>query len=150
MAFAASGAFGLNLKDIFDNVVAMDWPTDTQKAALFSNSISTPNYDTETAYGSGSFPTTPNQITGTGYTIGGVALASPTLSISPTKVLMFDCNDPSWTSATFSGVRGVLYYDTSVSNKGWFAVTFGADFAVTAGTFTIVENAAGVATLTYA
>lgn len=151
MTFTASGGFGLNLKDIFDNVTAMDWPTDAWKAALFTNTLTTPNYNTATAYNVAPFNA--NEVTGTGYTAGGLALASKTLAVA-SQVLTFDLADTAWTSATISNIRGALIYDTTIASPtnlpALLGVTFGADFSVTSGTFTIVWNANGLATLTFA
>lgn len=154
MAFSASGGFGLTLRDILKNTTAVDLDSDTIRAALFNNTLTTPNYDTNTAYGAAPFNA--NEITGTGYTAGGAALASPTVTAAAPVAtqLAFDANDVAWTTATFSGVRGVLVYDdtitTPVADPGIVAITFGADFSVTAGTFTIVWNANGIFTLDYA
>lgn len=150
MTLTASGGLGLNIKDIFDNVTAMDWPTDSWKVALFTNTITTPNKDTNTAYGAAPFNA--NEVTGTGYTATGQAMAGKTLAVA-SGVLTFDANDTAWTASTFSAARGCLVYDTTittpVTQPGLVFVTFGADFAVTGGTFTIVWNASGIATLSY-
>jgi hypothetical protein len=114
--------------------------TDAIKFALFNNSI-TPNFSTDTAYTAA--PYTTNEITGTGYTAGGVTLASKTLTESPTGSLMYDSADPSWTTATFSGARCGLIYDSTVSSLALCLVNFGADFAVTSGTLTVQVAATG-------
>ncbi len=152
MTFTASGVFGLTLKDIFGNDTAIDWPADTVKGALFTNSITTPNYATNTAYGAAPFNA--NEVpNGSGYTTGGATLGSKTSTIVG-STLVLDGADLSWAAATFSGVRGVLLYDdtiaTPVNDPALVGVTFGADFAVTAGTFTIVWNASGICVATFA
>lgn len=116
--------------------VVIDWVNDVIKNALYTNSL-TPNFSTDTLYGSA--PYTSNEVTGTGYTAGGATLASKTFTESPTGSLMYDAADPAWTTATFSGVRCSLAHDTTLStplDPVLVLVNFGADFAVTAGTFT--------------
>ncbi len=150
----ATGGFGLTFRDILRNATAVDLDGDTIKAALFTNSITTPNFDTNTAYGAAPFNA--NEVSGTGYTAGGVALAglAVTAATPVATQLNLDANDAAWTTATFSSVRGVLVYDdtiaTPTADPGIVAITFGADFAVTSGTFTIVWNANGIFTLDYA
>ncbi|HVV37580.1 MAG TPA: hypothetical protein VHC63_13305 [Acidimicrobiales bacterium] len=154
MAFNASGAFGLTLRDILKNTTAVDLDSDSIKAALFTNSLTTPNFDTNTAYAAAPFNA--NEVSGTGYSAGGAALSGLTVVVaSPVATqLNFDANDLSWASATFSSVRGVLVYDDTIASPtakpGIVAITFGADFSVTGGTFTIQWNANGIFTLDYA
>jgi hypothetical protein len=63
-------------------------------------------------------------------------------------VTTWDATDTPWTTSTFSAVRGCLIYaDALAGNNAIIALTFGADFAVTAGTFTIQWNASGIYTV---
>ena len=83
--------------------------------------------------------------TATGYTAGGVALTGTTYTSTGSGVTKFDGTDTPWTSSTFSSVRGCLVYaDALAGNNGIIAVTFGGDYAVTAGTFTIQWDASGI------
>ena len=107
--------------------------TDTIKIALFTSSAS---LDATTT----AFATT-NEITGTGYTSGGVTLTSTTVSTDGTTAF-FDADDPTWTSATFTA-RGALIYNASNSNKAIAVLNFGGDFTVAGGTFKITLPAAG-------
>lgn len=147
-AFSASGLFYLTFRDILQNDTAVDLLADTMKVALFTNSITTPNFDTNTAYAAAPFNA--NEVSGTGYTAGGAAVANDTITVS-SGTLVYDGDDTSWTSSTFSSVRGGLLYDdtitTPVADPAVMAVTFGADYAVTAGTFTIQWSASGIFTI---
>ena len=102
--------------------------------------------------------TTTNEVSGTGYTSGGVAVTngtSPTSSnASATAGVAY------WTpsaSLTYSSVTlttafdSVLIYNNSVSNRAVSVHTFGSQ-TITAGTFTLVmpTNAAGTALLNIA
>lgn len=107
--------------------------TDTIKVALFTSSASLDA--STTAY------STSNEVSGTGYTAGGVTLTSTTVATTGT-VAYFDADDPSWSSATFTA-RGALVYNNSNSNKAIAVLDFGGDFTVAGGTFKIVLPAAG-------
>lgn len=144
MAIGNSGKFLLSWRDMYQNDTAIDVLADSIKAALFNNSV-TPNFDTNTAYAASPFAT--NEITGTGYSAGGVALATKTLTVVAGS-LVFDADDPAWSTATFSAARGALIYDdtiaTPVAKPALCLISFGADFAVTAGTFTVQLAAGGI------
>jgi hypothetical protein len=64
-------------------------------------------------------------------------------------VTQLDSADPSWASATISGIRyAVIYKDTGTASTSpllWL-IDFGADQSVTSGTFTIVLAALGIET----
>ena len=107
--------------------------TDTIKIALYTSSASLGA--TTTAY------STSNEVSGTGYTAGGVTLTSAAVSTTGTTA-HFDADDPTWTSASFTA-RGALIYNSSNSNKAIAVLNFGGDFTVSGGTFKIVFPAAG-------
>lgn len=110
-----------------------DLVADTLKIALYTSSASLDA--STTAF------TTSNEISGTGYSSGGVELTSRTVSTSGTTAF-FDADDPTWTSASFTA-RGALIYNSSNSNKAIAVLNFGGDFTVSSGTFRIVFPAAG-------
>jgi hypothetical protein len=110
-----------------------DLNTDTIKIALFTSSASLGAGTT--AY------STSNEISGTGYTAGGVTLGSATIATTGTTAYV-DFADPSWTSATFTA-NGAVIYNDSVSDKAIAVLAFGGDFTVAGGTFKIVFPAAG-------
>ena len=111
--------------------------TDTIKVALFTSSASLGA--STTAY------STSNEVSGTGYTAGGVTLTSTTVATTGT-VAYFDADDPSWTSASFTA-RGALIYNDTNSDKAIAVLDFGGDFTVAGGTFKIVLPAAGTAAI---
>lgn len=77
-----------------------------------------------------------NEITGTGYTAGGVSMANVTPVLSGTTAI-YDWADAQWTSSTFTANGSLTYNDTSTNNRSIFSIAFGSDQTVTAGTFTI-------------
>ena len=114
-----------------------DLVADTLKIALYTSSASLDA--STTAF------TTSNEISGTGYSSGGVELTSRTVSTSSTTAF-FDADDPTWTSASFTA-RGALIYNSSNSNKAIAVLNFGGDFTVSSGTFRIVFPAAGASAI---
>jgi len=110
-----------------------DLVADTIKIALYTSSASL-------GAGTTAYSTT-NEITGTGYTAGGVTLGSKTVDTSGTTAY-FDAADPSWTSASFTANGALIYNDTN-SDKAIAVLAFGGDFTVAGGTFQIVFPAAG-------
>ena len=114
-----------------------DLVADTIKIALYTSSASLDA--STTAF------TTSNEISGTGYSSGGVELTSRTVSTSGTTAF-FDADDPTWTSASFTA-RGALIYNSSNSNKAIAVLNFGGDFTVSSGTFRIVFPAAGASAI---
>ena len=106
---------------------------DTLKIALYTSSASL-------GAGTTAF-TTSNEISGTGYSSGGVTLTNPAVSTTGTTA-QFDADDPTWTSASFTA-NGALIYNSSNSNKAIAVLAFGGDFTVSSGTFRIVFPDAG-------
>lgn len=147
MAITASGLYYISFRDMLQNDSAIDLLADTMKVALYTNSLTAPNFDTNTGYSAA--PYTSNEITGTGYSAGGAAIANDTITVS-SGTLIYDGDDTAWTTATFSAVRGCLIYDDTIATptaKPCICfVNFGSDFAVTAGTFTVQWAAGGIFT----
>jgi len=143
MAITASGLYVSQWIDILDATqLAVNLVGDAIKGALYTNSV-TPNFSTDTAYSAA--PYTSNEVVGTGYTAGGVALTVKTLTESPTGTLMFDLSiDPAWVSSTMTA-RGMLTYDDTLAGKNAIAFTnFGADYTTSSGTFTVQLPATGL------
>lgn len=95
-----------------------------------------------------------NEVTGTGYTAGGNACATPTWTGPDGAGLMtFDATDPAqWAQngAGFTnGRRAILYYDTgtdTTSTLVGYSNDFGADVGNVAGTLDITFHADGIYT----
>lgn len=108
-----------------------DLLTDTIKIALY-----TANADlgaSTTVY------TTDQEVTGTGYSAGGVTVTNVTVESSGTTAYVsFD--NPQWTGASFT-CRGALIYNSSKANRSIAVLNFGNDKIVTNGTFTVTMPA---------
>ena len=136
--------YGLGLKDLAAQGV--NWSSDTIKVALVTSTY-TPNQDTDEFW---STPVT-NEVSGTGYTAGGVTLASKTLTYDTgTNETRFDAADISWTTASFTARYAVVYKSTGTNSTSTLLgyVDFGADETVSAGTFSITWDATGVLKIT--
>lgn len=142
MAFPSSGLFVATMVDVFDTTqLAIDLDLETHKLALFTNSI-TADLTADTAFGVA--PWNANEVSGTGYTAGGAVITGTTWTHSSGGVIEFDSSAVSWTTATFSSVRGgLIYADALAGNNGIAAINFGADYAVTAGTLQVSPASAG-------
>lgn len=111
--------------------------SDTYKLALYTDAATLDA--TTTAYSA------TNEVSGTGYTAGGVELSGFTSGLSgSTAYVTF--TDPAISSATITA-RGCLVYNSSKSNKAVAAYDFGGNITSTNGTFTIDLPAAGASAL---
>lgn len=144
MTIAGSGLFVVTLQDILDTTqLAVDYDLETHKGALFSNTV-TPNYTTDTAYGVA--PYNANEVTGTNWAAGGVALTGTGFSAA-SGVLTFDATDVSVANTTLTAARGyLLYADALAGNNALLLVDFGQDYSTNNGTFAIVWAAGGIYT----
>jgi hypothetical protein len=151
MAITASGLVIPTWLDALDATqIALDLSLATHKLALFSNSI-TPDFDADTAYGVS--PYDANEVYGTGWAQGGVALSaagsgggstSPAIT-SGSGNIKYDMDDVVVAATTLTNARGVLLYaDALAGDNGICFINFGADYSTVAGTFTITWNASGV------
>lgn len=136
--------FANALLDLACRTLNIDWDTNTIKVAL-TTSTYTPNQDTHDAWND-----VTNEVTGTGYTAGGAALASKTNTLT-NNVLTLDAADTTWASSTITARRAVLYDDSggTTATKALISwVDFGQDEISNNGNFTIQWNASGILTLT--
>ena len=86
-----------------------------------------------------------NEVTGTGYTAGGDVLVNVTPVLSG-DTCIFDWDDPTWAAATISGMRGILFYNSTQANRAIFVVDFGSNFSVVGALLTIQLPAATAGT----
>jgi hypothetical protein len=142
MAVTASGLFVATFVDVLDTTqLAIDLDLETHKLALFSNSI-TPNFTTDTAYGVS--PYDANEVSGTGWSAGGVALTGTTFT-GGSGTATFDATDVSQSTTTLTNARcALLYADALAGDNAIVLVDFTADYSTVAGTFAITWNASGI------
>lgn len=86
-----------------------------------------------------------NEISGTGYTAGGAALANKAVTQAATT--KWDADDTAWTDASFTAYHAVIYDDTLTNDDLICSIDFGEAKTVSAGTFTIQWHTDGIITL---
>lgn len=116
----------------------MDLVNDTIKVALYGASYTFTATDTV-------YTATSEVANGNGYTTGGAALTTKTVTEGASAV--FDADDSTWSSATFSAYFAVIY-DNTPCNTLIAAIDFGGVQTVTSGTFTIQYASSGIIRLT--
>ena len=132
----ASGIYDRFKANIFNKEV--DLEADTIKVMLLDNSHafnSAHNQKSEIVA---------NEITGTGYSAGGAALAGKAVTQAATT--KFDADDLAWAAATFTAYYAVIYDDTLANDDLMFCIDFGGAKTVTGSTFTIQWNVNGILT----
>lgn len=142
MAVTASGLFVATFVDVVDTTqLALDLDLETHKGALFSNAI-TPNFTSDTAFGVA--PYNANEVFGTNWATGGVALTGTTVAAS-SGTLVFDATDVSVASTTLTNARAyLLYADALAGNNAICLVDFGADYSTVNGTLAVTWAAGGI------
>ena len=142
-AFTSSGLYVLNIIDVFDATqMAINLSLDTHKWAMYTNTL-TPDFSANTVYSA------TNEVSGTGYTAGGKVITglTPTLTEAPAGTVKYDMNDQSWASSSIANARGAILYADALTDELIVAMTFGADYTSTNGTFLIQFASGGVFTL---
>jgi hypothetical protein len=144
---ATSKAYLSLARAIFNKEV--DFDSDSIKVALLSSSY-TPSqtahdyFDDVSAY----------EVSGTGYTAGGQALASKTANLDTTnKVLVLDAADVTWANSTITARYAVVYDasgGTAATNALIGYIDLVSDQASNNGNFVIQWDATGIIRLTVA
>lgn len=119
----------------------IDLDSGTIKMALVDDTY-VPNQD-----GHDFFNDISGEVVGTGYTAGGQALGSKTVTqVDASNWSIFDAADPSWPSSTLTARRGILYNDTGTPATSALiaCVDFGSNQSTSLSTFTIPFNADGI------
>tara|TARA_X000001388_G_scaffold69581_1_gene58144 strand:- start:29 stop:454 length:426 start_codon:yes stop_codon:yes gene_type:complete len=99
----------------------------TFKVALFTSSASLSK--STTAY------STSNEVSGTNYSAGGIALTNVTPALSGDTAVI-DFSDATFTNVTVTA-RGCLIYNSSASNKAVAVIDFGSDQSASGSNFVI-------------
>lgn len=103
-----------------------DLLTDTIRLALYTSNATLD--ENTTVY------STTNEVSGTGYSAGGVVLTGVTINTS-NSVVYVNFNNAVWNPAAFTAAGGLIY-NASKSNKSIAVLSFGADKTAT-NTFTV-------------
>lgn len=118
------------------------------KCALTSNSY-VPNQDTHRYFSS-----ITNQVSGAGYTAGGVALTSKTaVYTAGTNTLTLDSADPTWATVSITEIRYAIFYidtGTAATSPLISYMDFQANSAPSSQSFTVTLPGTGIITFTAA
>jgi hypothetical protein len=161
MAFGASAVFRQTIADALAPTASFvgKWNgADSYKCALYGNT-GTPDKTvaaTLTAYNAGQW-VTGNEITDTNWAAGGRVVTGTGSGggySSSASAVTFDGTDTAGAgNVTVANVYGDLVYDdtltTPVADQGLAFHYYGGPQGVTAGTFTVVWNANGIAQITF-
>jgi hypothetical protein len=121
------------------------WGSDTIKVALLDASF-TPDQDAQQFFSDVSS----HEVSGTGYSAGGVTLANKTSSYdAPTNTATLSADNVAWANASFTTRYAVIYKDTgnpaTAPLLGY--VDLGASQTVGGSTFTLAWSGSGIFTL---
>lgn len=143
MTIAGSGLYSQAWRKSHSGLIVLDLTLATHKAALF---LSTLAVDLDNDAGFASAPFTANQVTGTGYTAGGVTVTGTSYTISPARFLK-------WTSAVINfgavtiaapGARGVVFYANALGTKdAFYLADLGQSFPAN-GNFQLTPPSGGI------
>ena len=143
---ATAKLYGPAMKSAFNGEI--NWTSHTIKVMLCTSAY-TPDQDVHQYKSS-----VTNEVTGTGYTAGGLTLATPTVNYTAgTNTLVLDGPDLEWSGSTITARYAVIYDATpgTDATRPLFAyVDLGGDVSTTAGKFTITWDTAGIITSTTA
>lgn len=143
----ASKAYGQFIGKALNKEI--DWDSDSIKVMLVSSAY-TPNQDTHDYLDD----VVGNEVTGTGYTAGGQALASKTLTYDAgTNVIVLDAADVTWASSTITARYAVIYDDTPAGNSAKPLIAYldmVSDQSSNNGNFVIQWDASGIVRITTA
>jgi hypothetical protein len=121
-----------------DDIVrgAIDADTDTFKALLVTSSY-TPNKDTHDKRDD-----VTNEVTGTGYTAGGVTTACTVTKDTANDKVTLQFAAVSWATSTITARALVIYKSTGTASTDNLVAynDFGSDVSSTAGTFSVAAS----------
>lgn len=140
----ADGVFVDTIVAALKNTIALDVTGGSPKIAMYTDAVVPDFSQVAPAYGSS--PWNANEVSGSGYTAGGLAVTVTfaELGSQPGTSMLDITGAPQWTTATISNARGFLLYYSGLSNRALLVRTFGADYSSIAGSFTINVHANGV------
>ena len=139
----ANAIFNSFKRDIANGSINL--ATDAVKIMLVGSAY-TPNIDTHAKRSD-----VTNEVSGAGYTAGGIALVNKTVTMNTTSDKgVFDADDLTISNATITARGAVLYKargGASSADELIAYLDFGADITSTAGNFNIAFDANGIITI---
>jgi hypothetical protein len=145
VAVTASGLYGLSLEKMMIDTLGESLEAEDNKVLMVTDSEA-PNFDTHDFRAD-----IAAEVTGTGYTSGGVAITSTEITLA-SGVLTFDGADVSWSSSTIASAMAAVGY-TNVGSAATDQLIWLSDFVTAAssssGTFTVQWSGSGIFTVDY-
>ena len=145
MSITASGLYGRTLEMALIDTLAQSWEAETHKVLMVTDTY-TPDF---TAHDFRDDVT--NEVSGTGYTAGGVALTATEITLAA-GLLTFDGADVSWAGSTITNAMAAIHY-FNVGTAATDPLGLLSDFVTAAstsnGTFTVQWAAGGLYTVDY-
>lgn len=142
----AGYVYGLGFLHFFDG--AIDYDTHAIKVSLHTSTY-VPDQDTHEYQDD-----LTNEVTGTGYSAGGIALGSKTLTYTAgTNKIKLDAQDTVWSTSTITARTAVIYNaETAIAGTSPLIAYQQSDSNIvsSAGDWTIVWDASGIIELTIA
>jgi hypothetical protein len=118
----------------------IDLDSDTLKVALYSVALNSPD-GADVAYSA------TNEISASGYTAGGAALANKAVTQDDTNNLAkFDADDVTWSSLATATILEARLYDDTTATK-WVLILWAIATNSNGGNYTLAFNASGILTL---
>lgn len=141
----ASGWYGLTLEKFLIDTLGDSLEAEDGQLALVTDTH-TPDFDADDF-----FNDIDNEVSGTGYTTGGVDVTSTEITVG-SGTLTFDAADTVFSTVTISSAEGGIltrWTGTASTSELVLCSDFGSPASATAANFTVQWDAAGVGTIDY-
>jgi glutamate dehydrogenase/leucine dehydrogenase len=145
VAITASGLYGLSLEKALIDTLGESWEAEDNKVLMVTDSY-THDYTVHDFRDD-----ITNEVTGTGYTAGGIALTGTEITLA-SGLLTFDATDSAWASSTIANAMAAVGYfnvGSAATDPLWFLSDFVTAVSTTNGTLTVQWAAGGVATIDF-
>ncbi|MEO3860863.1 hypothetical protein [Acrocarpospora sp. B8E8] len=140
MAWSAPGLFVVTQLAVFTGALTtLNWGAEDHKFAFWGDV--TPNYGTDTAYGSA--PWNSGESSGAGYSAGGVLLLGTTMT-HVSGSIKFDADNIELADSTITSQGGIGYAD-ALANQLLFGVWWGEELETQDGLFLVTWDSLGIA-----
>lgn len=144
----ASGVYNIFKEHILEG--SYDLVNDSCKVGLLNNSHT---FAASSVTNDGWADISANEVSGTGYTATGQAIANPTVTVDNTdNEGVFDGDDVTWSSSTITAYHAVVYDDTitvtPTADALICSIDFGGPQSSSSGNFTIQWATEGIINIT--
>lgn len=145
MSITASGLYGLTLEKFLNvtSLPASGLESETAVKVLMVTDTETPDFNADAFRNA----VTANEVSGTGYSAGGVVITATELTIAG-GVLTYDAADASWASSTIANAMAAVGYFARGGADTADELVFLSDFVSAAsssgGTFTVQWSGSGI------